>query len=37
MVERVRAARGNVKVTSAPGRGTRVAFSVPLPIGRDAG
>jgi signal transduction histidine kinase len=36
MVERIRAAGGDVKVTSAPGRGTRVAFSVPLPLGREA-
>jgi signal transduction histidine kinase len=36
MVERVRAAGGDVEVTSAPGIGTRVAFSVPLTLGRDA-
>jgi signal transduction histidine kinase len=36
MVERVRAAGGDVEVTSAPGVGTRVAFSVPLTLGRDA-
>jgi len=35
MVERIRAAGGDVDVTSAPGRGTRVAFSVPLSLGRD--
>jgi signal transduction histidine kinase len=35
MVERVRAAGGDVDVTSAPGQGTRVAFSVPLSFGRD--
>jgi signal transduction histidine kinase len=37
MVERVRAAGGDVEVTSEPGAGTRVAFSVPLPVGRGAG
>jgi signal transduction histidine kinase len=36
MVERIRAAGGDVDVTSAPGRGTRIAFSVPLSLGRDA-
>jgi signal transduction histidine kinase len=36
MVERVRAAGGDVEVTSAPGVGTRVAFSIPLALGRDA-
>ena len=35
MAERIRAAGGDVNVTSAPGRGTRVAFSVPLSLGRD--
>ena len=35
MVERIRAAGGDVDLTSAPGRGTRVAFSIPLSLGRD--
>jgi signal transduction histidine kinase len=35
-VERIRAAGGDVEVTSAPGKGTRVAFSVPLSLGREA-
>ena len=35
MVERIRAASGDVDLTSAPGHGTRVAFSVPLSLGRD--
>ena len=35
MMERIRAAGGDVELTSAPGRGTRVAFSVPLSLGRD--
>jgi signal transduction histidine kinase len=37
MVERIRAAGGDVDVTSAPGMGTRVSFSVPLSLGREAG
>jgi signal transduction histidine kinase len=36
MVERIRAAGGDVDLRSAPGRGTRVAFSIPLSLGRDA-
>jgi two-component system NarL family sensor kinase len=32
----IRAAGGDVDLNSAPGRGTRVAFSVPLSLGRDA-
>jgi signal transduction histidine kinase len=35
MMERIRAAGGDVDLTSAPGRGTRIAFSVPLSLGRD--
>jgi signal transduction histidine kinase len=31
LVERVRAAGGDATVTSAPGEGTRVHFSIPLP------
>ena len=34
MMERIRAAGGDVELTSAPGRGTRVAFSVPLSLAR---
>ena len=41
MVERVRAAGGQVRIDSAPGRGTTVVFDVPLPDGdppsRDVG
>jgi len=36
MVERIRAAGGDVELTSAPGEGTRIAFSVPLTLDRDA-
>jgi signal transduction histidine kinase len=35
MMERIRAAGGDVDLTSAPGRGTRIVFSVPLSLGRD--
>ena len=35
MMERIHAAGGDVELTSAPGLGTLIAFSVPLSLGRD--